>query len=91
MGSNFGMNDSELAGSTDRIMEVQGATPKASVSLARILEEAGISEHEALGFKQIFVDPEKNCLAQSGAILRYVGRKNNMYPDEHQLVILNWR
>merc|ERR1719352_1385099 len=87
MGSNFGMNDSELAGSTDRIMEVQGATPKASVSLARILEEAGISEHEALGFKQIFADPKKNCLAQSGAILRYLGRKNNMYPDEHQLVI----
>jgi glutathione S-transferase len=87
MGSNFVMNDSELAEFTDRTMEVQHATTKAFASLGSILEEAGISEHEALGFKQIFVDPDKNCLAQSGAILRYVGRKNNMYPDEHQLVI----
>merc|ERR1719487_1773596 len=87
MGSNFVMNDSELAEFTDRTMEVHHATAKAFAGLARILEEAGISEHEALGFKQIFVDPEKNCLAQSGAILRYLGRKNGMYPDEHQLVI----
>jgi glutathione S-transferase len=87
MGSNFEINDSELAEFTDRTMESQDATPNASASLGRILEQAGISEHEALGFKQIFADPKKNCLAQSGAILRYLGRKNGMYPDEHQLVI----
>ena len=87
MDSDFAMNDSKLSECTDRTTEVQDAAPSVSASLGRILEEAHISEHEALGFKQIFVDPSKNCLAQSGAILRYAGRKNNMYPDEHQLVV----
>jgi glutathione S-transferase len=77
----------KLAEFTDRTMEVRAAAPCVPASLAGLLQEAGISEHEALGFKQIFVDPSKNCLAQSGAILRYAGRKNNMYPDEHQLVV----
>merc|ERR1719387_3007260 len=77
----------KLAEFTDRTMEVRAAAPSVPASLGGLLQKAGISEHEALGFKQIFVDPSKNCLAQSGAILRYVGRKNNMYPDEHQLVI----
>jgi len=87
MDSDFAMNDSKLSECTDRTTEVQDAAPSVSASLGRILEEAHISEHEALGFKQIFVDKDRNSLAQSGAILRYAGRKNNMYPDEHQLVI----